>query len=109
MTRREFLAASAATGAGLIMADWLLRTPFAEAFYQTGGLRKFVQPLRGVGPGGIPVAIPDRFRAPVTGVTHYSLGIRQFTDRLHPDLGPTALWGYEPAVALGGTQPQRHL
>ncbi|MGZ3602228.1 MAG: twin-arginine translocation signal domain-containing protein, partial [Ktedonobacterales bacterium] len=33
MTRREFLAASAATGAGLIMADWLLRTPLAEAFY----------------------------------------------------------------------------
>ena len=84
----------------------------AFAFYQSPtGLRKFVQPLRGVGPGGIPVAAPDAFRAPVTGVTHYSLDIAQFTDKLHPDLtGPTTLWGYNPVVALGGgVQPQTHL
>ena len=82
----------------------------AFAFYQSKGLQKFVQPLRGVGPGGIPVAAPDAFPAPVTGVTHYSFTIGQFTDMLHPNLGPTTLWGYNPAVALGGgTQPQKHL
>jgi FtsP/CotA-like multicopper oxidase with cupredoxin domain len=111
LTRREFLTASAATGAGLIMADWLLRMPLAYAFYQSPtGLQKFAQPLRGVGPGGIPVALPDAFPAPVTDATHYSLSIAQFTDQLHPTLGPTTLWGYQPAVALGGgAQPQRHL
>jgi len=111
MTRREFLAASAATGAGLVMTDWLLRAPLAYAFYQSPtGLQKFAQPLRGVGPGGIPVALADASAAPVTGVTHYSLAIGQFTDQLHPTLGSTTLWGYRPAVALGGgAQPQKHL
>jgi spore coat protein A len=48
--------------------------------------------------------------APVTGVTHYSLTIAQLADQLHPALGLTTLWGYNPAVALGGgAQPQRHL
>jgi FtsP/CotA-like multicopper oxidase with cupredoxin domain len=66
--------------------------------------------LRGIGPGGIPVAAPDAFPAPVTGVTRYSLTIGQFTDQLHPGLGPTTLWGYHPAVALGGgVQPRMHL
>jgi len=80
------------------------------AFSQSTGLQKFVQPLRGVGPGGIPVAAPDAFPAPVTGVKHYSLRIAQFTDQLHPHLDPTTLWGYNPAVPLGGgAQSQRHL
>jgi spore coat protein A len=80
------------------------------AFYQSTGLQKFTQPLRGVGPGGILVAAPDAFPAPVTGVIHYSLTIAQFTDQLHPTLSPTTLWGYQPDVPLGGgTQPQRHL
>ena len=44
------------------------------------------------------------------GVTHYSLTIAQLADQLHPALGLTTLWGYNPAVALGGgAQPQRHL
>ena len=77
---------------------------------RASGLKKFIQPLRGVGPGGIPVAAPDAFSAPVTGVTHYSLTIAQFTDQLHPYLGPTKLWGYNPVVPLGdGAQHQRHL
>ena len=63
----------------------------AFAFYQSQGLRMFAQPLRGVGPGGIPVAAPDAFAAPVTGVAHYSFNVAQFTDQLHPQLGPTTL------------------
>jgi spore coat protein A len=85
----------------------------ALAFYQSPGgvtLKKFSQALRGVGPGGIPVAAPDAFSAPVTGVTHYTLSIGQFQDTLHPNLGPTTLWGYNPAVPFGGgVQPQKHL
>ena len=109
ITRRHFLKATAAAGAALAV-PWYFDTGTALAFYQSARLQKFAQPLRGVGPGGISVAAPDAFPAPVTGVTHYSLTIAQFTDQLHPKLGPTTLWGYNPAVALGGgTQPQRHL
>jgi FtsP/CotA-like multicopper oxidase with cupredoxin domain len=108
ISRRQFLARTAAVGAALAV-PWYLDTRSAFAFYQTTGLQKFAQPLRGVGPGGIPVAATDG-TAPATGATHYSFTIRQFTDQLHPNLGPTTLWGYNPAVALGGgSQPQKHL
>lgn len=109
ITRRQFLAGTVAAGAALAV-PWYFDTRAAFAFYQSPGLRKFAQPLRGVGPRGIPVAAPDAFPAPATGVTHYSLAIAQFTDQLHPTLGPTTLWGYHPAVPLGGgVQSQRHL
>ncbi len=64
-----------------------------------------------MGPGGIPVAAPDAFAAPVTGVTHESIDINQFTDSgVCPTLGPTTLWGYNPVSPLGGgSQPQKHL
>src|SRR5436309_2793757 len=109
LNRRQFLAYTLAAGAALGV-PWYFTTGEVFAFYQSTRLRKFVQPLRGVGPGGIPVAAPDAFKAPVTGATHYSFTIGQFTDQLHPNLGPTTLWGYKPAVALGGgAQPQKHL
>jgi len=90
----------------------LLSRPRAALAYQSPGgvVKKFIQPLRGVGPGGIPVAAPDAGPAPVTGVTHYSLDIKQYTDTLHPALGPTTLRGYNPVNPLGGgLQPQKHL
>jgi spore coat protein A, manganese oxidase len=108
ITRRHFLAGTVVAGAALAL-PWYFHSRSALAFYQSTGLQKFVQPLRGVGPGGIPVAAADTFPAPVTGVTHYSLTVAQFTDQLHPNLGPTTLWGYNPAVPLGGTQSQKHL
>jgi spore coat protein A len=114
-TRRQFLQIVAATGAAT-MVPWRR----AYAFYQSPGtpirgqnwpgIAKFATSLRGVGPGGIPVAAPDSFPAPVTGATHYSIDISQYGDQLHPALGPTTLWGYNPAIALGGgVQPQKHL
>jgi spore coat protein A len=109
VTRRQLFVRTAAVGAALAV-PWYFNGGTAFAFYQSMGLRKFIQPLRGIGPGGIPVVAPDAFRAPVTRVTHYSLSIRQFKDQLHPDLGPTTLWGYNPVVPLGGgMQPARHL
>lgn len=108
-TRREFVKTSAIGAAGILAYKAALRT--ALAYYQSPALKKFIQPLRGVGPGGIPVALPDALPAPVTGATHYSLSIDQYTDVLHPYLGgSTTLWGYSPAVALGeGAYPKRHL
>jgi FtsP/CotA-like multicopper oxidase with cupredoxin domain len=113
-TRREFLQIVAATGAAS-MIPWRR----AYAFYQSPGnpipgknwpgIAKYATTLRGVGPGGIPVALPDGVSA-VTGATHYSLNVGQYTDQLHPTLGPTTLWGYSPSNALGeGPFPKRHL
>jgi spore coat protein A len=66
--------------------------------------------LRGVGPGGIPVAVPDLFPAPLTKAVHYTLNIGQYQDVLHPAMGGTTLWGYNPTRALGTTSwPQTHL
>jgi spore coat protein A len=111
MNRRDFIKTSAMAGAAAALYGGF-GPARAWAFYQSSGLglTLFGQPLRGVGPEGIPVALPDAFAAPITGVTHYSLNIGQFTDKLHPNLGPTTLWGYSPAVALGeGGYPTRHL
>jgi spore coat protein A len=106
-TRREFLQRAGLTAAGVTLYGKLgLRS--AWVFTQSPGLRKYRDlsgnpiPLRGLGPGGIPVAIPDAIPAPVTGVTHYTIEIAQFADRLHPDLpNPTTLWGFNPTKAFG--------
>lgn len=83
---------------------------FAQAFYQSPQIPLFKTPLRGVGPGGIPVALPDATPAPVTGVTHYTIGIDEYTDQIATGLGPTTLRGYSPLLALGeGPSPRRHL
>lgn len=106
MHRRQFMK----TAAGAAALFWARRR--ACAFYQSSGLglTLYAQPLRGVGPGGIPVALPDALPAPVTGAVHYSLNIGQYSDQLHPNLGNTTLWGYSPAVAMGeAAYPKRHL
>ena len=72
------------------------------------GIAKFINTLRGVGPGGIPVALPDGLTP--SGATHYSLQVKEFVDQLHPALGPTTLWGFSPSRALGeANYPTRHL
>ncbi|AJE02653.1 multicopper oxidase family protein [Geobacter pickeringii] len=111
ISRRKFLQLSALAGGATLLplpVRWL-GPRNAHAFYQSVALKKFVQPLRGVGPGGIPVAAPDLFSAPVTGALHYTIDIGQFTDQLHPALAPTTLWGYNPARGLGGNVTPTHL
>ena len=104
INRRRFIQMSA--GAAALLAA----RRRAYAFYQSSALKKFIQPMRGAGPGGIPVALPDGTAAPVTGAVHYSMNIGQYQDTLHPALGPTTLWGYSPSAALGeGGYPRRHL
>jgi FtsP/CotA-like multicopper oxidase with cupredoxin domain len=112
-SRREFLQLVAATGAASLY-PW--RSAFA--YYASPGtpikgtnwpgIAKYATALRGVGPGGIPVAASDGVG--FGGATHYSLRVGEFRDQLHPSLGPTTLWGYNPSLAFGGgVQPQRHL
>ena len=113
-SRREFLQMVAATGAAT-MLPWqrvyaYYLTPGAPIPGQRWpGVAKFATTLRGAGPGGIPIAASDGVST-VTGATHYSFDIGEFTDVLHPSLGRTTLWGFNPSLALGGgTQPQKHL
>jgi spore coat protein A, manganese oxidase len=116
-TRREFLKVTGIAGAGLVLYG-KFGAQRAWAFAQSPGLRKFRDlagnpiPFRGLGPGGIPVAVPDGTAAPVTGAVHYTMDIRQFADRLHPDLSNlTTLWGFNPLNALGmnGAATPTHL
>jgi len=113
-SRREFMQIVGATGVATLI-------PWRDvyAYYaspgspipgqQWPGIAKYATTLRGVGPGGIPVAASDGVSA-VTGAAHYSFNIAEFTDRLHPSFGPTTLWGFNPSLALGGgVQPQKHL
>ncbi len=119
ITRREFVKGSVVAGTAVAVggAGILVKPRVAHAFAQSQALAKFIQPFRNVGgdaltaPAGIPVALSDG-AAPVTGVTHYTLNIGQFEDRLHPFLPkPTALWGFNPTIALNviGTPAPTHL
>jgi spore coat protein A len=110
INRRRFLQASTAAAA------FLAARRSAYAFYQSSGLglTLFSQPLRGSDAVSlatqIGIAAPDAAPAPVTGVTHLTFGIRQFTDTLHPALGPTTLWGFVPTNYLvAGPPAPRHL
>lgn len=101
MDRRGFLKVAAMAGTAALI-PW--RLAYA-AFAQTLPLRKFIQPLRGLGGAtGIPLATPNRSVYP--GLDYYQIALREFTDQLHPDLPPTRLWGYGDATPGA---PFRHL
>ena len=103
ISRRTVLRGGAAGGA---LA--LLRPRLAWAFGQTpAGLRKFIQPLPGLGPSGIPVAVPKVIREFGQQVDFYALQAGAFRQKVHPDLpGDGArFWGY--ADVTGG-RPANH-
>ncbi|HET7365507.1 MAG TPA: multicopper oxidase domain-containing protein [Burkholderiales bacterium] len=107
LNRRSFLKTSIATAT--FAAFGSLPWAKAWAWYQSQSTPLWKTTFRGVGPDGIPVAAPDGLVG-AGGATHYSLNIGQFTDQIHPTLGPTTFWGYDPANPLGGgSQPQKHL
>ena len=60
---------------------------FAQSLFANGvGLTKFVDPLPGLGPTGIPVAASDRTHLwPLGKATHYSIDIGQYNQVLHSD------------------------
>ena len=93
MLRRNFLKLSAMAGAATLFPS---RAAYA-AFAQIISLKKFIQPLRGLGPTGIPLAMPIQ-PSPYTGIDYYEIALRDFYDQLHPDLPPTRLYGYGNAA-----------
>ena len=100
-TRRDFLKTTAIAGAGLTLCRGA-----AWAFSQSPtGLRKFIQPLPGLGPAGIPVATPNTTAFP--GADFYQIEVGQYRQQFHPDLPPTTLRGYADTAngLLGNGRP----
>jgi spore coat protein A, manganese oxidase len=117
ISRRQFLKGSMMAGAYLAAggAGALFKPKKAYAFAQSPNLKKFVWPLRNPLTGGIPLAASDGVRnwpaLTATGIpvdasvgvlkwgaqtaTHYTIGISEYRDQLHPQLtNGTRLWGY---------------
>jgi len=90
-TRREFLKTTVVAGTAIALFKGSEGKIWA--FSQSPALRKFVAPLPGLGPSGIPVASPTT--GPYPGVDFYHFSAQQFEQQMHPDLpSPTRLWGY---------------
>lgn len=91
-TRREFLKTTVV--AGTAYALFRCSDGKVWGFAQSPGLRKFVAPLPGLGPKGIPVPTPTTNSA-YPGADFYNFSAEQFTQQMHPDLPKaTTLWGY---------------
>src|SRR6516162_278382 len=90
-TRRNFIKITALSGAALALPR------FAWAVANSDRLTKWIQPIRVLGPSGIPVisGIPDPVFA---NTTLNQITVGEFTDQLHPQLLPTRLWGYRDTV-----------
>src|SRR3989337_3786285 len=65
----------------------------------TGGIRKFIDSLPGLGPAGannlgnyISVAVPDTTTYP--GSEYYEIAVVEYRQQMHTDLTPTRLRGY---------------
>ncbi len=96
ITRRQFLKGAAATGIGLALPlKFGVRS--AHAFGQSPGLSKFTETFRLLPPLAASDVVP--WQQP--GTTHYTIQIKQFTDKLHSALGPTTLWGFGQGPVSG--------
>jgi spore coat protein A len=94
--RRQFLKTTA--GAAALLAA----RRRAYAFYQSPGLRKFIQPLRHYLNGGLTLAATDNPGYQQSGATHYTINVGKYTDQLHPALNPTHLFGYFQGAPSNG-------
>ena len=105
-TRRDFLKTAAMAGTGLALFPGK-----AWAFNQSPtNLKKFIQPLPGLGPSGLPVATPNTTRFP--GADFYEIEVGQFQQQFHPMLPATTLRGYADAaygLSANGAPNHRYL
>jgi spore coat protein A, manganese oxidase len=93
VTRRQFIKTTAVAAGALAASGILLKPRSAYPFANSKQLSKWIQPIRGLGPAGIPVlnSVPDPNFA---NTNYYQVTVGEFTDQLHPALPPTRLWGY---------------
>jgi FtsP/CotA-like multicopper oxidase with cupredoxin domain len=80
----------------------------------SGGIRKFVDTLPGLGSAGandlgqyIPVGVPDTTSYP--GSDYYEIAVVQYTERMHADLAPTTLRGYVQIETASNAGVSKHV
>ena len=102
MTKRKFIAMTSATAAATYL-PWRYSGGRAYAFAQSPtNIRKFVTDLPGLGPAGanqigqyLPLATKSTVNFAGLSTDMYSLGAKQFGQKMHPDLmNATRFWGY---------------
>ena len=94
INRRRFMQSAAGAAAFLAFRRR------AYAFQQSPlGLAKFGigQQLPGLGAAGIPVAVPDTLSH--AGFDYYRIQAGQYSQKMHPGLPATTLWGYADVTA----------
>jgi FtsP/CotA-like multicopper oxidase with cupredoxin domain/fibronectin type 3 domain-containing protein len=99
--------ATAVLDNGIISAITLKKA--GSGYLTTGGIRKFVDTLPGLGAGAannlqqyIPVGVPDT--TTFAGADYYEIGVVQYQEQMHSDLPATTLRGYvqlETSVVTG--------
>lgn len=98
-SRRDFLRTAA--GGAVLYGTIARRRAWAFAQSPTN-IRKFVTALPGLGPAGansigqyLPLATKTASSFAGLATDVYNLGVKQFAERMHPDLpGSTHFWGY---------------
>ena len=98
ITRRRFVQTSALVGAGVAFAG---RRAFGQNIVPYKNLSKFVDPLPGIGPTGIPVAAPNKvmFNQAGAQADYYRIVLGQFRHQFHSELPASRVWGYADATA----------
>ncbi len=98
VSRRSFIKTSAIAGAGVTLVG---RRALGQATPPRWELRKFVAPLPGLGPNGIPVAVADTKLYGQAGARadFYRIVMGQYRQSFHPDLPSSRLWGYADATS----------
>jgi spore coat protein A, manganese oxidase len=102
-SRRQFIKSATLAAAGLGFLKLGKNTVYAAA--NSPNLRKWVQDIRGLtGADSIPLLQPST-DPHFSNCNFYEVTAGEFMDQLHPDLGPTTLWGYWDS----NTKVKRHL
>ena len=105
ISRRQFLKAGVATAAVASVGGFLSPRK-ASAFVQSPGIPLFKTTLRGVGPGGIPVAAPDTVHATVIWVPETSTALSEFESGTNTRDPTTAAvpYGDPPMAAVASAE-----
>ena len=82
----------------------------------SGGIRKFVDSLPGLGYANrntlnqyIPIATQGTYAGKPVGDDYYEIGLADYTQQMHPDLGLTKLRGYKDLLGVGTDSSAHYL
>ena len=91
LNRRSFIKQGLA-GATALSCSYRLAWAYGQS---PTGVRKFTQPLAGLGAQGIPLS-PVTNNPAADGFEQHELNLVESRHSFHPDIGSTKVWGYNP-------------